>query len=139
MSLSSEQFQMFLEAMLERFPSPGALVPLVPPDNREQRVSWAGVPKLDFSQPEENESWFLSFEARMQAARVEEANWLSRFLECPEVNESVSPLLLHDYGPEQCTQLAFERGCHPFFKSCFVRVLIYLGQVLNSDGPWILP
>lgn len=80
---------MFMDAMLERLPPAGAPFPPVPNVNREQRVSWSGVPKLDLSQPERIETWFLSFEARMQAARVEDFNWLARFLECPEVDESV--------------------------------------------------
>lgn len=55
---------------------------------REQRVSWAQLPRLDLSSASELDTWFISFEARMKAARVMEENWPARFLECPAVEES---------------------------------------------------
>lgn len=56
---------------------------------REQRVNWDRVPKLDLARGDQLDNWFLSFESRMQAARVLEENWPLRFLECPGVEEAV--------------------------------------------------
>lgn len=60
---------------------------------REQRVSWSQLPKLEVSVAAELDSWFMSFEARMKAARVNAESWPARFLECPMVDESLKVLV----------------------------------------------
>lgn len=70
--------------------TPSAPSPVVPVDVvKEQRVNWGQLPKLDLSEGAELDSWFLSFEARMTAARILEENWPLRFLECPMVDEDI--------------------------------------------------
>lgn len=52
-------------------------------------MSWNQLPKLDLAVCAELDSWFLSFEARMAAARVPEEYWAAKFVECPSVDESL--------------------------------------------------
>ena len=113
MALSDTQFETLLNAVLERFSTPAPPLPLTAA-RHGSRVSWTGVPKLDFAQPQEFDTWFLIFESRMQAARAEGKQWLTSFLECPGVDESVKTrvrfmeilshkelrlTLLREYGP----------------------------------------
>lgn len=78
----------------------------------EYHVSWTQLPKLDTSQSDEIDNWFIAFEHRMEAAHVKEDNWASRFLECPMVEEAIKTKvrtclsykalraeLLAEYGP----------------------------------------
>ena len=89
-SVTFNQIEQLINLLSERFqgsaPSATAVVDAI---SRESRVSWSNFPKLDLSEADKLESWFLSFEARMQAARAPEENWMARFLECPEIDESV--------------------------------------------------
>lgn len=114
------QFEQLINLLAERLPSvaPGSVLvdgsSLRTDCFREQRVSWAQLPKLDLSCASELDTWFISFEARMTASRVAEENWAARFLECPVVEEStkvhirgLDPLnyerlratILHEHGP----------------------------------------
>ena len=89
-AVTFNQIEQLINLLSERFqgsaPSATAVVDAI---SREGRVSWSNFPKLDLSEADKLESWFLSFEARMQAGRVPEENWMGRFLECPEIDESV--------------------------------------------------
>ena len=82
--MNAEQLTQVLEAIVGRLSHPNPVVE----GPREGPVRWANLPRLDLSRAEDIDSWFLSFEARMQAARIAEDSWLGRFLECPEVDES---------------------------------------------------
>lgn len=89
--MDAGQLAHIMNALLDRIqaapvaPMPGAAMDMV----REQRVNWGQLPKLDLSNGAELDSWFLSFEARMTAARILEENWPLRFLECPMVEEDI--------------------------------------------------
>lgn len=89
--MDAGQLAHIMNALLDRIqaapvaPIPGAAMEVV----REQRVNWGQLPKLDLSNGSELDSWFLSFEARMTAARILEENWPLRFLECPMVDEDI--------------------------------------------------
>lgn len=93
--VTHNQLEQLINLLAERIQAPPPSVP-VEALSKESRVSWAGFPKLDLSQADRIDSWFLSFEARMQAARVNEDNWMARFLECPEVDESIKARVRSD-------------------------------------------
>ena len=107
--MEAEQFEQLINLLAERLPGACHVAPPEPvsPSNatfselvREQRVSWAQLPKLDLSCASELDTWFISFEARMKAARVSEDNWPARFLECPMIEESTK---VHVRGLEPFT------------------------------------
>lgn len=87
--MNTTQFQELLELVADRLPG---LAYIPAPPSQEivaGRVSWNQLPRLDLAQSAEIDTWFLSYEARMTAARVPEEAWASRFLECPSVDESL--------------------------------------------------
>lgn len=93
--MDTQQFEHLINLLAERLPpsAPSPAEPTTPTHPltelvREQRVSWAQLPRLDLACASELDTWFISFEARMKAARVAEENWPARLLECPMVEES---------------------------------------------------
>lgn len=86
--MNADQMERVVEAMVGRL-NPDAQPP--PPNAFEApgRVSWNQLPRLDLSLSAEIDIWFLSFEARMTAARLPEDHWAAKFLECPSVDESL--------------------------------------------------
>ena len=106
--MEPQQFEQLINLLAERLPGTYSATPepLSPTNTtfselvREQRVSWAQLPKLDLSCAAELDTWFISFEARMKAARVSEDNWPARFLECPMIEESTK---VHVRGLEPFT------------------------------------
>lgn len=87
--MNAEQVERLVNALVDRITSSSPQVPLPSPIELPSRVSWNQLPKLDLAQTAEIDSWFLSFEARMTAARVPEEHWGAKFLECPSVDESL--------------------------------------------------
>ena len=111
MSLNQDQFDVFMNMMTEKFqtmvaaiptPTPALDRPTIVEVQKDGHVSWADIPKMDVTRGDDLDTWFLSFESRMQAARVPEERWLARFLECPAVEEetkaNVRTLEADDYA-----------------------------------------
>ena len=112
--MSLDQLEQLTRSLRELVEAATPHPPAVEVVRSESRVSWAHFPKLDLSDSEELDSWFLSFETRMRAGRILEEAWLEKFLECPEVDESIKArirsfevasyadlrrLLLKEHGP----------------------------------------
>ena len=87
--MSLDQLEQLTRSLRELVEAATPHPPAVEVVRSESRVSWAHFPKLDLSDSEELDSWFLSFETRMRAGRILEEAWLEKFLECPEVDESI--------------------------------------------------
>ena len=102
MSLSLEQFEVFMNMITEKLSTPPPLAVPKLEVLKDGHVSWADIPKLDVTKGDDLDTWFLSFESRMQAGRVPEDRWLGRFLECPAVEEetkaNVRTLEVDDYA-----------------------------------------
>lgn len=88
--MNAEQMETFIGSLIDRLDNgvnhtqAASLVP-----HLSERVSWSQFPRLDLTLSTEIDTWFLSFEARMKAARVPEEKWASKFIECPFVEERV--------------------------------------------------
>src|SRR5699024_10545369 len=87
--MNAEQVERLVNALVDRITSGQPQVASPSPSEAPGRVSWNQLPKLDLSLSAEIDSWFMSFEARMTAARVPEEHWGAKFLECPSVEESL--------------------------------------------------
>lgn len=87
--MNAEQVQQLVNALMDRITSGPRQGPVPNSMELPSRVSWNQLPRLDLSVTAEIDSWFLSFEARMTAARVPEDHWAAKFLECPSVDESL--------------------------------------------------
>ena len=111
MALDEAQFEVFMNLIADKFQSMFSAIPTAAPQpmpmpkievQKDGHVSWADIPKLDVTRGDDLDTWFLSFESRMQAARVSDDRWLGRFLECPAVEEetkaNVRTLGVEDYA-----------------------------------------
>lgn len=87
--MNTEQLERLVNALVDRITNGQAQLPLPSPLELPSRVSWTQLPRLDLSQTADIDNWFMSFEARMTAARVPEEHWGAKFLECPSVDESL--------------------------------------------------
>lgn len=87
--MDAEQVERLITALMDHINGGPSPQPLTLPIDMPTRVSWNQLPKLDLSLTAEIDNWFLSFEARMTAARVPEEHWAGKFLECPSVDESL--------------------------------------------------
>ena len=65
-------------------------------------VAWSDLPTLDPSKPSEVDAWFMKFEAKLKAAKVEAHRWAEKLEECPRVPQSLKTRLpaeaLTDYA-----------------------------------------
>lgn len=56
---------------------------------RSRSVKWDHMTPLSLARPGDIDKWFVSFEARLRAAQIQEAAWPDLFMQCPVVDEAV--------------------------------------------------
>ena len=97
-SFTPEQF----EALLARMGNSATGPEVVRSSVISGPVGWADLPMLNSSDPAGIDGWFLAFEAKMKAGRVEATRWAERFEECPRVPQDIktrlTPAALTDYA-----------------------------------------
>ena len=56
-------------------------------------VAWSDLPQLDPSKPSEIDSWFMKFEAKLKATKVDVGRWAEKLEECPRVPQALKTRL----------------------------------------------
>jgi hypothetical protein len=59
-------------------------------------VGWSDLPVLDTTDPAGIDQWFVLFEVKLKAGRVDPSRWAERFEECPRVPQEVKSRLPSD-------------------------------------------
>ena len=59
-------------------------------------IGWADLPTLDPNDPAGIDRWFLAFETKLKAARLDQSRWAERFEECPRVPQHLKSRLPAD-------------------------------------------
>ena len=59
-------------------------------------MSWSDLPVMETSDPCGIDGWFVSFEVKLKAVRVDPSRWAERFEECPRVPQEVKSRLPAD-------------------------------------------
>ena len=85
-----------LEPLIARLGRPGSAAETLRTSVVSGPVGWSDLPVLDTSDPAGIDQWFVLFEVKLKAARIEPEKWAERFEECPRVPQEVKSRLPAD-------------------------------------------